>query len=183
MKRIAVWLGLSVLSLVAIEPSIATQVSYVSPRQMGQESELVVLGTVSDVRSFWNESRTKILTETLVSIDETYKGQNGPTARVIQLGGVVGNVRMHVYGAPGWNRGEEVLLFLDSAGGGAYRVAGFSQGKFMVERDPRTGRAFITHPAMDDVEWVGTPSGESQPPARTERTPLDQFIDKALERR
>lgn len=161
----------------------ATQIEYVSPRQMGEESALVVRGKVTSVRSLWNETRTKVLTETVIQVDETYKGDGVGTARVVQLGGVVGNMRVHVHGAIVWHAGEEVLLFLDRANEGDYRVAGFSQGKFNVERDPETGEAFIKRPVLD-VEVLGAPPAEENVAvAGAERTPLEEFVKRALGRR
>jgi len=184
MKRTTVGIAALLVLLAAFATVDATQIMYKSPRQMGSESALVVRGKVTGVRSFWNESRTRIFTETTVAVDETYKGGVTTTARVVQPGGVVDNARMNVHGALTWRSGEEVLLFLEPLRGGGHRVSGFSQGKFNVERDPATGEAFITHPAMEGVEILGAPGGGDQQvvPAAT-RTPLDQFVDQALGRR
>ncbi|UCH84530.1 MAG: hypothetical protein JSW50_02220 [Candidatus Latescibacterota bacterium] len=159
----------------------ATQIIYQTPKQMGAESTLVVRGHVATVRSFWNDSNTKILTETIVNIDESYKGEGETTARVLQLGGVVGTVRMHVHGAPTWTRGEEVVLFLESIDAASYRVSGLSQGKFKVERDPVTGDPFISYPMMGGVEVLGAPTaGEEGGAPRSIKVPLDDFISDAL---
>lgn len=159
----------------------ATQIVFQTPREMGAESALVVRGTVGTVRSFWNDSQTKILTETIITIDETYKGGAGSTARILQLGGVVGTVRMHVYGAPSWTRGEEVVLFLERIDASSYRVSGLSQGKFKVERDPVTGEAFVTYPMMDGAEVAGAPSaGDEGRAPQAVKKPLAEFIEDAL---
>lgn len=159
----------------------ATQIVFQTPREMGAESALVVRGTVGSVRSFWNDSQTKILTETVIDIDETYKGNAGSTTRILQLGGVVDNVRMHVYGAPSWTRGEEVVLFLERIDAGSYRVSGLSQGKFKVERDPVTGEPFVTYPMMEGSEPMGAPSaGDSGSAPRAVKKPLAEFIEDAL---
>ncbi|UCG50446.1 MAG: hypothetical protein JSW58_09535 [Candidatus Latescibacterota bacterium] len=172
-----------VLGLVIVTAH-ATQIIYQTPKQMGQESSLVVRGKVSGVRSFWNDTRTKVLTETTVSVEETYKGFGDGVVRILQLGGVVDNVRVHVHGAPGWQHGEEVVLFLERINAESYRVSGLSQGKFKVERDPVTGEAFITRPVLDDAELVGAPSREgAEKTSQAVKMPLDKFIDDALGRR
>jgi hypothetical protein len=185
MRRVTISsIALLVAALVFAGAAQATQIILQTPQQLGQASPLVVRGKVSTVRSYWNETHTKIFTETVVQVDEAYKGQATSTARVIQMGGVVGNVRMHVYGALAWQTGEEVLLFLEPDGHGAHRVCGFSQGKFLIERDPATGEAFVVGPALDDVEVLGAPSRDGRRVSpRPARTPLDQFVDKALGRR
>ena len=93
MKRYGFIFGVSILTVVVLSSILqATQVLYRSPKQLGEESSLVILGKVRDVHSYWNESRSKILTETVVEVDETYKGQAGSLVRIVQLGGVVDNV-------------------------------------------------------------------------------------------
>lgn len=162
----------------------ATQIEYVSPRQMGEESALVVRGKVASVRSFWNEARTKIFTETVIQVDETYKGDAAGSTRVLQMGGVVDHMRVHVHGAIIWHPGEEVLLFLDRMDGGDCRVAGFSQGKFDVERDPVTGEAYIKRPALEGVEVLGAPpTDEKAVGTGPVRMPLDDFVNQALGRK
>jgi hypothetical protein len=179
MKRIVAFGAITVLLLAGVVE--ATQIMYQTPRQMGDESALVVRGKVATVRSFWNDSQTKILTETVIAIDESYKGGGEATARILQLGGVVGTVRMHVHGAPSWTRGEEVVLFLERIDTANYRVSGLSQGKFKVERDPATGDPYITYPVMNGAEVVGVPSAGSDGRApHSARMPLGKFIDDAL---
>ena len=184
MKKSVVGFGIGGLLAAAWSVVLATQIEYVTPRQMGDESALVVRGKVARVESYWNESHTKILTEALVQVDETYKGAPSSTARVVQLGGVVGDVRMHVHGALAWKTGQEVVLFLDPLRKGGYGVAGFSQGRFHVERDPVTGVAYVRRPAKEEgVEVVGAPPGAGGGPfEKSTRVPLDDFVDHALGR-
>ena len=159
----------------------ATEIEYVSPRQMGDESALVVRGKVASVRSFWNDAHTKIFTETVIQVDETYKGQGAGEVRVVQMGGVVDNMQMHVYGALSWHPGEEVLLCLDRLDVDRYRVAGFSQGKFHIERDPATGEPFIRRPAEEGAEVVGAaPERDEGPPPASARVPLGEFVKYTL---
>ncbi|UCG52212.1 MAG: hypothetical protein JSW58_01255 [Candidatus Latescibacterota bacterium] len=164
--------------------AMATQIVYRTPKQMGEQASLVVQGKVTSVRSFWNERRTKIFTETFVQIDEAYKGTNPGSVRIIQLGGTVGKIKVTVAGALQWRPGEEVLLFLEEATPDAYHVSGFSQGKFSVERDPVTGEAFVRRPALEGAEVLGAPpSEEPMTTSRVVKVPLTQFIDDALSRR
>ena len=184
MKRTTSGALLLLVLLICAGPADATQVIYQSPQQMGTEATLVVRGRVTGIHSYWNESQTKIFTETVIAVDETYKGSGAPTVRVVQPGGVVGNRRMHVHGALVWKPGEEALLFLEPSSRGGHRVTGFSQGKFDIERDPATGRAFVVHPALGGVDVVGAPPGGGQAGVqRGEKTPLEQFVQQALGRR
>ena len=91
------WVAMG-FAVVAVD-SFATQVIQRTPQQLAKESHLVVDGKVSSVRSYWNDDHSKILTEAVVTVGSTYKGGTSPSVRVVQLGGVVGNVRMTAHGA------------------------------------------------------------------------------------
>jgi hypothetical protein len=177
MKRASSILRVSIPVLIALTTfAQATQIIYRSPQQMGEESALVVQGRVTTVRSYWNDSHTKIFTETQVAVDESYKGGAGGTVSVVQLGGIVGHVQMKVEGALAWNPGEEVLLFLEPAGGDRYMVYGLSQGKYDIERDDR-GRPFVRRGALDSVQMLEAPESGTH---EKNKVPLNTFIDKAL---
>jgi hypothetical protein len=154
----------------------ATQIIYRSPQQMGRESTHIVQGTVTGVRSYWNGSHTKILTETRVAVERSYKGGAGGDVGVVQLGGTVGHVQMKVEGALDWSPGEEVLLFLEPFTDDRFMIYGLSQGKYDIERDG-SGRPFVSRASLDDVEMLSAPGAGS---ARMEKVPLEAFINKAL---
>jgi hypothetical protein len=172
------------LLFAAVPSALATQIIYRTPQEMGEQSSLVVQGKVVGVRSFWNEKRTKIFTETTVQIEEAFKGPNTGTVRVLQLGGTVGSIKVTVAGALQWRTGEEVLLFLEEATADTYLVSGFSQGKFNIVRDPATGEAFVRRPALEGAEVLGAPpSGQEVSTSAVVNMPLRQFVDDALNRR
>lgn len=180
MKLVSVRLIVICACLVmGVLPATGTQVLYKSVEQMGQESAAVVRGTVTDVRSFWNEKHTKIFTATYIAVDESYKGRPGGTVEVLQIGGTVDNVQVTAHGALRWAPGEEVVLFLEPFSEGRFQVAGFSQGKFQVERDPDTGAAYIMRPTLAGAQLVGAPGG-TDPTAQYEKTSLDTFLREAL---
>jgi hypothetical protein len=161
----------------------ATTIIARTPEQLAQQSALVVDGTVKGVRSYWNDDHSKILTEATVAVNGTYKGEGGGEVRVLQLGGVVGNVRMTAHGALAWRPGEEVLLFLESSGADAWQVSGFSQGKYMIERDARSGQAFVRQAAPADSKAGGPAATQGATSATTERVALEQFLNRVLPQR
>lgn len=182
MKKTVCVLWVSVCALLALSAAgQATKIIYQSPKELAIASSQIVRGTVASVKSYWNKEGTKIFTEALVAVDETYKGASIREARVLQLGGIVGHVNMHVEGALMWRPDEEVLLFLEPNVPGTFSVSGFSQGKFDIVRDPRTGRVFVKGVDLGDVELVGGSPGAA--PARQGRVPLDQFINETLDRK
>jgi hypothetical protein len=172
-KFIATWVtGALVVSAAGF--AFATQVIQRTPQQLAQDSALIVEGRVTGVRSFWNEDHSRILTEATVEVASTYKGRGGNSVRIVQPGGVVGNVRMTAHGALSWSRDEEVLLFLEPAMPGTFQVAGFSQGKYAIDRDQRTGRAFVRQALPPDVDGAGAAT------APAGRVTIEQFINQVL---
>jgi len=157
----------------------ATQLVSMTPRQMGEQAQLVVAGKVSGAQSFWNEKRTKIFTRIDVAVDASYKGATPAFVSLLQLGGTVDGVRTTVDGAIRWRVGEEVLLFLEPYTKGTYQVTGLSQGKFRIERDAVAGDAFISRPALEGVKLVAA-QGSASPGAAVEKMPLERFIAEAL---
>ena len=161
--------------------ALASQIDYLSPKDMAARADLVVRGKVERVQSFWNEKHTKIFTRTTIAVDETYKGTESPTVDILQLGGTVGHVRVTVEGALSWNEGEEVLLFLEPYVQGSRQVTGFSQGKFSIERDPETGAAYITRPPIEGMRTRRIPaSGTASEPGGAVKVPLERFVGETL---
>jgi len=171
---------LTLLSLTAVQSSRATQILYQTPRQLGTNAELVVHGRVVDVESHWNDKRTKIFTTTRIAVEGTYKGDSGSVVEVVQLGGTVDNIRVHVSGALQWRQGEEVLLFLEPYEN-KHVVSGFSQGKFNVKRDEKTGEAYIERPELEGVEIMGAPSKDTTTRLTgVKNVPLEEFVNNSL---
>ena len=172
---------LGVLLIVAAMAPLATATSLIerTPEQLAQESALVVDGKVTGVRSYWNADHTRIFTEATVDVDGTYKGRSSAKVSVVQIGGVVDNVRMTAHGALAWAPGEEVLLFLEPNDGRSWQVAGFSQGKYMIERD-RGGKEFVRQAMPPDTKGGGAAGTSSAGGATTERVSLEQFLQRVL---
>ena len=182
MKKAACILWVSACALLVLSAAgQTTKILYQSPRELANESSQIVRGTVTSVRSYWNDEGTKIFTEALVAVDQTYKGAAIGEARVLQLGGIVGHVNMHVEGALTWRPDEEVLLFLEPNVRGTFSVSGFSQGRFDLTRDPKTGTVFVKGADLGSVELVGSSPGAAPPPRG--KVSLDQFINETLDRR
>ena len=179
MRRNASILWVSILVLLVLTAvGQATQIIYRSPKQLADESSQIVRGKVVSVRSFWNAEKTRIFTEARIKVDQTYKGGARAEVKIVQLGGIVDHVNMRVEGALLWKPSEEVLLFLESNPAGDFQVAGFSQGKFAIERDRKTGAAFVKGASLDEVSLVGAPPGGGV----LRRTPLDRFIKNTVGR-
>ena len=178
--RAIVCLLLALLVALYSPAVLATKIIEMNPEELAVQATEVVRGTVIRVGSFKNDSGTKIFTETIITVEESYKGTAADEVRLVQLGGEVDGVRVTVHGALNWTQGEEVVVFLEPYQDGSFHVAGFSQGKFKIERDPSTGRAFVTRPDLPEVELVGDDGHTPSQGQVVTRVSLDQFLAQAL---
>ncbi len=87
-------------------------------------SRVIVVGEVQSVKYRRDPVNKGIYTYVEVNVLELIKGQLKKSRVVLkQIGGTVGNKRRFVSGAPEFNAGERVLLFLNTSSDGTLRVA------------------------------------------------------------
>ena len=178
--RIATVGIVTVILFCGIADVSASRVAHMTADQMATNSVLVVTGRVSSVESYWNEKNTKIFTKTTITVDETFKGDHRSRIELIQLGGIVGNIRVNVEGSLSWAQDEEVLLFLEPYENDTYQVSGLSQGKFLIERDPETGERFVSRAALEGVELLQADGSVAAEDSRLDKVSLDRFIADVL---
>ncbi|MGH9314304.1 MAG: hypothetical protein ACRD1S_14040 [Vicinamibacterales bacterium] len=133
------------------------------------ESTAIVHGRVVDVRAEWLAGRRAIETYVTVAAATYLKGDLGETVTLRVPGGRMGAYRSRVVGAPIFNVGDEVVLFLGSRGPSVPYVLGLSQGVYRVRTDPESGRRTVIPPALvsPDVEPVRLVRGDPNRPAPT----------------
>ena len=114
---------------------------------MVEKSDFIFVGTVVQIQSAWNAEHTRIYTRTTFEVEVYVKGGAGGTVVVETLGGVVGDVGMVVPGVSQFRRGEKNLLFISTGPRtGKHRVVGWSQGRFKIKKDPKTGQEMLSRP-------------------------------------
>jgi hypothetical protein len=142
-------------------------------REVVAGSQIIVYGRIADVRSEWSDDRTRI--ETIVTLEAgTYlKGGPGDSVTFRVPGGQIGRYRNVMVGAPHFQSGEEVVLFLSAAGPSIAHVFGLNQGVYRVRVDARTGRRLVVPPvltaASDEPQAIVRGDQARQP------LPLDSF--------
>ena len=144
--RLNIFIGFLVLGLFSLVslPSHATVVMKLSEEDMAHQAGTIITGTVTSVKSEWNEERTKILTYITITPSNFLKGdQPAQEIVIVQPGGEVGDIGMLVEGTPVFEEGEEVLLFLKRGRKGFHRTVGLSQGEFSIQSDPVTQRKVL----------------------------------------
>jgi hypothetical protein len=119
-------------ALLAASPALAAEAVALSVEGLTRSSDAVVRGTVREATSALSADGRRVFTFVDVDVEETWRGQDRRTVRVIVPGGEVGEIGQRVDGAPRFAVGEDVVVFLNGAEAGAFRVAGLAQGKFRV---------------------------------------------------
>jgi hypothetical protein len=123
-------------ALVISNAAAATLLIGLDLKDLAARANDIVVADVAAVSADWTADHRRIVTTIDLTVVEGWKGAAtaGAHLRVVQPGGVVGNIAMHVDGMPRFSTGERALLFLR---GGWQRagVVGMAQGKRSIHRD------------------------------------------------
>ena len=123
----------AVLMLLSV-PLFATTAVEMSDQSLAQNSEQILIGECTDLRSEWVDR--VLVTRATIRVSEWLKG-SGPAEVVVTLpGGSDSNravpVAMNFPGAPELRVGEKTFLFLVQDGVYGSIINGFSQGKYSI---------------------------------------------------
>ncbi|PYR94037.1 MAG: hypothetical protein DMF84_07395 [Acidobacteria bacterium] len=147
MRRIA----RSFLLLFVTIPLHATVLLPIEFRELVTIAPVIVHGQVVDVHSEWVDGRRSVETFVTVEAAEYLKGNLGEQFTFKVPGGQLGRYRTVFVGAPIFQVGDEVVLFLKSTGSSFPFIIGLSQGVFRVVTDTQSGRRVVTPPAVMSV--------------------------------
>src|SRR5438874_3412912 len=167
MKRLAV------VFLLAAMPAGAATFLVPEDRALVDASTAIVVATAGESRGRFAPGGW-IETVTTLHVDETIKGSLALDAidvaiDVVELGGSVGNLGYAVAGAPRYQAGERVLLFLETNDRGEWVAKNMAVGKFAFRRDD-AGRRVLQRDDVAGWSYDGTPYRE---PQRAEAAFLD----------
>lgn len=97
------------------------------------QSDRIVRGHVTEVRSFWNERHTQIDSENVIEVRYALGGEMVTPLRIRTEGGYLADegLGMKSTNTPSFVTGEEVLLFL-KANGATYEIVENEAGKYAV---------------------------------------------------
>jgi hypothetical protein len=97
-----------------------------------RDSGAIVRGRVTATNSRWTEDRRAVETLVTVDVESSFKGPLDKTAQFLVPGGALGRYRSVVVGAPQFDVGQRVIVFLAWQGPSYPHLVGFSQGVFRV---------------------------------------------------
>lgn len=153
------------LSIVSLDATTLLPADFA---QMVSDSQLIVHARVVGVEGELIGAQRTIDSRVTVQVLASIKGQSGPELVFRVPGGRVGRYRRIFVGAPTFNAGDEVLLFLKGRPPALAMPYGLSQGVYRVSR---TGGSPVVMPVPPIEGVAGTPRGD---PVRTPLS-LDAF--------
>src|SRR3954470_8657952 len=109
----------------------ATTVQRLGLEDLVKRARTIVVGKVTNSRTYWTPDRKLILTDYTIQVDENIKGSSSRTVAVTSIGGRIGDVELHVSGMPSFQQGENAVVFIEESAGRQV-VLGLGQGKFTV---------------------------------------------------
>ncbi|HWP43418.1 MAG TPA: hypothetical protein VNO14_09305, partial [Blastocatellia bacterium] len=155
MKRVLITAGFKPLILFlcllgSAQIAGATTVTIPTDDDMIVGARAIVRGRVLSVGSALDEQQDRIYTYITLRVQEVIKGNITERRIVIkELGGVVGDRAMVIYGNPQFVVGERVLLFLDTWADGSLRTYQMFLGKFNIITDSQTGERIALRSSPD----------------------------------
>ena len=130
-----------------VSPAGATVLVPASLTELAHDARIIARGHVVAVDGRWTDDRRTV--ETIVTLEaESYlKGQFGQTLQFRVPGGTLGRFRNIVMGAPRFEVGQRVVVFLGVAGPQVPYILGLNQGVYRVDVDP-SGQALVSPPPV-----------------------------------
>jgi hypothetical protein len=166
--------ALGLLALLIPSLAVASLVQAMDLADLTARADRIVVAQVVSTNSEWDSSRRNIHTRIEIAVEETWKGSLavGQRAIIVQPGGSVDDIEMHVHGMPNFAPGEKAVLFL--AGQSAPRVVGMSQGKRPLRWDG-AGKRWVAEAAEASAVVRRDPQGRLQPATPEPALGLDEL--------
>jgi hypothetical protein len=155
MKRTSSLLLAAILVAASMHPARATTVIPPSFDQLVTQAELIFQGSVTDVRSQWvgEGAQRHIVTYVTFKVEDSLKGNSGPSYTVRMFGGTVGEDAMGISDAPTFKVGDRDILFVENNGTQAIPLVGIMYGRFHVQTD-QAGEDVVTRNEGEPVKNV-----------------------------
>src|SRR6266508_6725101 len=142
------WLWMTLCSvLVAASTASATVLLPADFADFVAGSPVIVHGRVVNIRSVLAGPRRSIESVVTLDVIESLRGNPGPTVMFRVPNGQVGRYRRILVGAPEFEEGDEVVVFLQARAPAIPTIFGLSQGLDRVVHDA-SARTLVTPPPM-----------------------------------
>jgi hypothetical protein len=165
--------GALALLLLTAAPALSTTVLRFSLDELVERADLVVHGTCSDVQG--RETPDGVVTDVTIRVSRALKGDAAETLRFTTYGGATETRGTFIAGSPQFEKGEELVVFLDRPTRVGYRLAiGMSQGKYTVHEDA-AGRKVATR-NLAGLRFVDPRTGEVEEAGPEQGVALDELL-------
>lgn len=159
------------LVIAASEAALATTAVVPRDDELVVECRAIVTGKVTGLSTAVDQRTDLVYTYIRLDVNSVLKGQIGEREIVLkEVGGETGDYGTRIFGAPTFELGQEVLLYLNTWPDGALRVHQGFLGKFDINREPSTGRAIVERRMDDQNIAIMTGSGNG-----TNRSALEAY--------
>ena len=145
----------------------------------------IITGKVVDISWGMDDRRVMVFTYVKVRVEEVIKGEISTREIVLKEQG--GQYQGHytvVDGVPQFNRGDHVLLYLDTWRDGSLRVHQMFLGQFSIVKDPATGKEFAVRATpgahVEIMPNSTVKSGDGQATSRMELTAYKKMVRQTL---
>lgn len=136
LRRITTLLALLGAIVLCADGARATLIVPMSDDELAISVRAIVDATVVDTETAWDADRGAVMTYVTLDVSRTLKGDVPPGLVVLrQFGGTTPEHATIVYGAPEFEDGARVLVFLNADEDGAMHVAHVNFGLFEIESD------------------------------------------------
>lgn len=156
-----------VLLALATLPAAASTFVALTDAELVRGADAIVRGKVIHLESSWNENGTVIVTDAVVKVRETLRGEAPQLVTVRTFGGRVGDFGVEAIGFPRFGEREQVILFLQRPSAGPARVLGFQQGHWQVVE--RLDGVKLAVPRVEDGAALVTRDGSLRPEPKSVR--------------
>lgn len=160
-------------------PALATVAIRQSHREMALDADVVAQGQVESVESRRSPDGKRIFTSVRMKVEDTWKGAPAEALTIQVPGGASGDIAQVVQGAPAFEPGERVVVFLDRRDHQApFFVVGLSQGKLSIRHDPTMGEVAV--PDLRGLELVDKETRTRVQPLEEGPIPLRELKNEVL---
>jgi len=144
---------LAITFLAAPRPTSATVFVAMSDADLTRASDVILTGTVTEIRSVATKGGRSIRTFVTLDVDQVLKGRlKRRTVTIREPGGEVGPIRQQIYGTPQYAIGEDVLVFLQRHKDGTLGTTNLGLGKYRI-----SGRSVGIAERTLEAQVIGSP--------------------------
>lgn len=162
-KLTTIFSALLAISLCLSTPNARALTTIEQPfDQLVSQSDQILVGTVSQISSFWGEGRASdtIFSDIKISEIEQIKGElNSAEFSLKVIGGVIGDQAQFYPGLPQFVSGQRYLLFIKGNNRAMFPITGVTQGFYRVQWDASQEREIA----------IPTAGGNTMPLSRNAR--------------